>query len=87
MGAAATCAAELAEGVHVLAVDRVGEGLVGTHTLLADLADPDAFAAIAGAAESLLGGCDILIEMRACVRLDPSPKWPMRTGMRRWAST
>ena len=60
MGAAAT-ARLMAEGVHVLAVDRVGEGLVGTHTLLADLADPDAFAAIAGAAESLLGGCDILI--------------------------
>ena len=60
MGAAVT-ARLMAEGVHVLAVDRVGEGLVGTHTLLADLADPDAFAAIAGAAESLLGGCDILI--------------------------
>ena len=60
MGAAAT-ARLMAEGVSVLAVDRVSEGLVGTRTLLADLADPEAFAAIAGAAESLLGGCDILI--------------------------
>lgn len=60
MGAAAA-ARLMAEGVAVLAVDRVGEGLAGTHTLLADLADPEAFAAIAGAAESLLGGCDILI--------------------------
>ena len=60
MGAAAT-ARLIAEGVAVLAVDRVGAGLSGTHTLLADLADPEAFAAIAGAAESLLGGCDILI--------------------------
>ena len=60
MGAAAT-ARLLAEGALVLAVDRVGEGLIGTHTLLADLADPEAFADIAGAAESLLGGCDILI--------------------------
>jgi len=39
MGAAAT-ARLIAEGVAVLAVDRVGEGLTGTHTLLADLADP-----------------------------------------------
>jgi NAD(P)-dependent dehydrogenase (short-subunit alcohol dehydrogenase family) len=60
MGAAAA-ARLIAEGVSVLGVDRVGEGLVGTHTLTADLADPDAFAAIAGAAQSLLGGCDILI--------------------------
>ncbi len=60
MGAAAA-ARLMAEGVAVLGVDRVGEGLVGTHTLLADLADGDSFAAIAGAAQSLLGGCDILI--------------------------
>jgi short-subunit dehydrogenase len=60
MGAAAT-ARLLAEGVSVLAVDCVGEGLAGTHTLLADLAGADSFAAIAGVAESLLGGCDILI--------------------------
>ena len=60
MGAAAT-ARLLAEGVSVLAVDCVGEGLAGTHTLLADLAGAASFAAIAGAAESLLGGCDILI--------------------------
>lgn len=60
MGAAAT-ARLMTEGVAVLAVDRVGEGLIGTHTLLADLADPAAFVAIAGAAYSLLGGCDILI--------------------------
>lgn len=60
MGAAAT-ARLMTEGVAVLAVDRVGEGLIGTHTLLADLADPAAFATIAEAVYSLLGGCDILI--------------------------
>jgi NAD(P)-dependent dehydrogenase (short-subunit alcohol dehydrogenase family) len=60
MGAAVT-ARLLSDGCAVLAVDRVGEGLLGTHALVADLADGDAFAAIAGAAESLLGGCDILI--------------------------
>ncbi|MBY0393775.1 MAG: SDR family NAD(P)-dependent oxidoreductase, partial [Novosphingobium sp.] len=60
MGAAAA-ARLLAEGALVLGVDRVGEGIVGTHTLVADVSDADAIAAIAGAAESLLGGCDILI--------------------------
>jgi len=60
MGAAAA-ARLLAEGAVVLGVDRVGEGIVGTHTLVADLGDPDSIAAIAGAADSLLGGCDILI--------------------------
>lgn len=60
MGAAAA-ARLVAEGALVLGVDRVGEGIVGTHTLVADVSDADAIAAIAGAAESLLGGCDILI--------------------------
>lgn len=60
MGAAAA-ARLIAEGAHVLGVDRVGEAIVGTHTLIADLGHPEAIAAIAGAAESLLGGCDILI--------------------------
>lgn len=60
MGAAAA-ARLLAEGALVLGVDRVGEGIVGTHTLVADVSDADAIAAIAGAAQSLLGGCDILI--------------------------
>lgn len=60
MGAAAA-ARLIAEGALVLGVDRVGEGIVGTHTLVADVSDTDAVAAIAGAAESLLGGCDILI--------------------------
>ncbi len=60
MGAAAA-ARLIAEGAQVLGVDRASEGLVGTHTLIADLGDADSIAAIAGAAESLLGGCDILI--------------------------
>lgn len=73
---AAVAARLMAEGVHVLAVDRVGEGLVGTHTLLADLADPDAFAAIAGAAESLLGGCDILINNAGVCPAGPFAEMP-----------
>ncbi|GEO01234.1 beta-ketoacyl-ACP reductase [Novosphingobium sediminis] len=60
MGAAAATRL-MAEGVAVLGVDRVGEGIVGTHTLVADVGDADSIAAIAGAAECLLGGCDILI--------------------------
>ena len=60
MGAAAA-ARLLAEGAVVLGVDRVGEGIVGTHTLVADLGDSDSIATIAGAVDSLLGGCDILI--------------------------
>ena len=60
MGAAAA-ARLIAEGAEVLGVDRVGESIVGTHTLIADLGNVDAIAAIAGAAQSLLGGCDILI--------------------------
>jgi NAD(P)-dependent dehydrogenase (short-subunit alcohol dehydrogenase family) len=70
MGAAAA-ARLLAEGVQVLGVDRASEGIVGTHTLVADLGDADAIAAIAGAAESLLGGCDILINDAA--RAPPAP--------------
>lgn len=60
MGAAAA-ARLMTEGVAVLGVDRVGEGIVGTHTLVADLGDGDSIVAIAGAAGSLLSGCDILI--------------------------
>lgn len=60
IGAAVT-ARLMADGCAVLAVDRVAQGLTGTHTLLADLADANALAVIAGAAESLLGGCDILV--------------------------
>ena len=60
MGAAAARRL-LDEGALVLGVDRAGEGIVGTHTLVADVGDADSIAAIAGAAESLLGGCDILI--------------------------
>jgi 3-oxoacyl-[acyl-carrier protein] reductase len=60
MGAAAV-ARLIAEGCAVLAVDRVGEGLVGSHNLVADLGEADAFAAIASAAQAQLGGCDILI--------------------------
>jgi NAD(P)-dependent dehydrogenase (short-subunit alcohol dehydrogenase family) len=55
MGAAAV-ARLIAEGCAVLAVDRVGEGLAGTHDLIADLGEGGAFSA-----ETQLGGCDILI--------------------------
>jgi 3-oxoacyl-[acyl-carrier protein] reductase len=58
---AAVVARLIVEGCEVLAVDRVGEGLAGSHDLIADLGESCAFAAIAGAAEALLGGCDILI--------------------------
>lgn len=51
----------IAEGCVVLAVDRVGEGLAGSHDLVADLGEASAFSAIAAAAEAQLGGCDILI--------------------------
>jgi 3-oxoacyl-[acyl-carrier protein] reductase len=60
MGAAAT-ARLLAEGCAVLAVDRVGAGLAGSHNLVADLGESGAIAAIAAAAQAKLGGCDILI--------------------------
>jgi 3-oxoacyl-[acyl-carrier protein] reductase len=58
---AAVVARLIAEGCAVLAVDRVGEGLAGSHNLIADLGDDGAFAAITAAAEAQLGGCDILI--------------------------
>ncbi len=60
MGAAAV-ARLIAEGCAVLAVDLVGEGLAGTHDLVADLGDAETFAVIVSAAEAQLGGCDILI--------------------------
>jgi 3-oxoacyl-[acyl-carrier protein] reductase len=60
MGAAAV-ARLIAEGCEVLAVDRVADGLAGTHILVADLGDAKAFAMIAETAASTLGGCDILI--------------------------
>ncbi len=58
---AAAVARLMADGCVVLAVDRVAEGLAGTHNLVADLSDESAFAAIAEAAEAELGGCDIVI--------------------------
>ena len=60
MGAAAV-ARLIADGCAVLAIDRVGAGLAGTHDLVADLGDATSFAAIAAAAETHLGGCDIVI--------------------------
>jgi 3-oxoacyl-[acyl-carrier protein] reductase len=58
---AAAVARLIADGVEVLAVDVTGDGLKGTHTLIADLGDPASFAAIAEATQSKLGGLDILI--------------------------
>jgi 3-oxoacyl-[acyl-carrier protein] reductase len=58
---AAAVARLMADGVAVLAVDVTGDGLKGTHTLIADLGDAAAFAAIAEAAQAKLGGLDILI--------------------------
>ena len=58
---AAAVARLIADGVAVLAVDVTGDGLKGTHTLIADLGDAAAFAAIAEAAQAKLGGLDILI--------------------------
>jgi 3-oxoacyl-[acyl-carrier protein] reductase len=58
---AAAVARLMDDGCVVLAVDRVAEGLAGTHNLTADLSEEGAFAAIAEAAEAKLGGCDILI--------------------------
>ncbi len=59
MGAAAV-ARLIAEGCSVLAVDRVGDGLAGTHNLVADLSEEEAFASITDVTESKLGGCDML---------------------------
>ena len=58
---AAAVARLRADGVDVLAVDVVELGLLGTHTLVADLGHPDSFSIIAAAAEAHLGGLDILI--------------------------
>jgi 3-oxoacyl-[acyl-carrier protein] reductase len=58
---AAAVARLMADGVAVLAVDVTGDGLKGTHTLVADLGDPASFATIAEAAKAQLGGLDILI--------------------------
>ncbi len=58
---AAAVARLIADGVAVLAVDVTGDGLKGKHTLVADLGDAAAFAAIAEAAQAKLGGLDILI--------------------------
>lgn len=58
---AAAVARLTADGVAVLAVDVTGDCLKGTHTLIADLGDAAAFAAIAEAAQAKLGGLDILI--------------------------
>ena len=58
---AAAVARLMADGVAVLAVDVTGDGLKGTHTLVADLGDAAAFSAIAEAAQAKLGGLDILI--------------------------
>jgi 3-oxoacyl-[acyl-carrier protein] reductase len=58
---AAAVARLIADGVAVLAVDVTGDGLKGTHTLVADLGDATSFATIAEAARANLGGLDILI--------------------------
>ncbi len=58
---AAAVARLRADGVEVLAVDVVEQGLLGTYTLVADLGHPESFSAIANAAEAQLGGLDILI--------------------------
>ena len=58
---AAAVARLMVDGVEVLAVDITGNGLKGTHTLIADLGDAAAFAAISEAAQAKLGGLDILI--------------------------
>lgn len=62
---AATVKRLAAEGVKVLAVDRAADGLAGLGddiaTLVADLGDPEAIDAIAGAAKEMWGGLDILV--------------------------
>jgi NAD(P)-dependent dehydrogenase (short-subunit alcohol dehydrogenase family) len=58
---AAAVARLMADGVAVLAIDVAGDGLRGTHTLIADLGDASSFAMIAEAAQAKLGGLDILI--------------------------
>lgn len=58
---AATVRRLQADGASVLACDISGEGLDGTINHIANLADPQAIAALAAAAESQLGGLDILV--------------------------
>ena len=58
---AAAVARLMTDGVSVLAVDIVADGLAGTHNLVADLGEDHAFAQIANEAELKLGGLDILI--------------------------
>ena len=58
---AATVKRLLADGAQVLACDISAEGLSGTFNHVANLADPQAIAALAAAAESQLGGLDILV--------------------------
>ncbi len=50
-----------ADGAVVLACDISSDGLAGTFNHIANLADPEAIATLAAAAESQLGGLDILI--------------------------
>ena len=58
---AATVARLLADGATVLACDISGEGMAGTFNHVANLADPQAITLLAAAAESQLGGLDILV--------------------------
>ena len=51
----------IADGVSVLAVDVMADGLAGTHNLVADLGDASAMARIADEAQAQLGRLDILI--------------------------
>lgn len=58
---AAAVARLVDDGVSVLAVDLVAEGLAGTFNLVADLGESDVFERIANEAQAQLGGLDILI--------------------------
>ncbi len=58
---AATVRRLLADGATVLACDISSEGLAGTFNHIANLADPQAIKTLAAAAQSQLGGLDILI--------------------------
>lgn len=58
---AAVVARLISDGCSVLAVDITGNGLAGTHNIVADLSDPASIAKVAAEAEARLGGLDILI--------------------------
>ncbi|MGQ3228559.1 MAG: SDR family NAD(P)-dependent oxidoreductase [Blastomonas fulva] len=58
---AATVRRLLSDGATVLACDISSEGLAGTFNHIANLADPQAITTLAAAAQSQLGGLDILI--------------------------